>query len=229
MVFRMEPKTKASVGLMDIPVELRLLIYEYIPVERQDVFCPLRSDDASREVALSSTLTMLYLLTPFGILGVSRFIRKEASVVTMEKYHQIGLAVPRAAIERIMVHQLFQPCGIISLVTHWYQTLKQTDGNANLRICITEQSTCAPISMFGMPEPMLMFIRLAGYQMLSRTRLLESLHYSNGTATASVFFLVQGKDSTLPVLDVPNEEHPSSLWGLEMAQHKSAMRQCLPA
>ncbi|KAH7379414.1 hypothetical protein DE146DRAFT_672886 [Phaeosphaeria sp. MPI-PUGE-AT-0046c] len=128
-----------------------------------------------------------------------------------------------------MVHQLVQPCGLLTFVTRWYQILKQTDGQTNFGDWIARQAACSQLPMFGMPQTMLMFIEQAGHQMLGRTQLLESLPYPDGIATASVFFLVQTVDTTLCPLSITYEEHPTLSWWPGLHSNKPSVLRYMPA
>lgn len=225
----MEGIPGSAIGLLDLPVELRLLIYGYLPIDRKEFTCPLRDDNVSGELASWSTLTMSWHHPSLQVLRVSRFLHQEAKDIMMDKLHRISITVPRVSVELSMIRQLFHPCGILSFVTHWYQFLKQSDGQANFTEWITKQAASSPLPMFGMSETMLMFIEQAGHQMLGRTRLLESLRYSDGTATASVFYLVQVIDSTIQLLSVSYMQQTTPPWWPGLDANLSLIRSCMPA
>lgn len=214
---------------MHLPVELRLTIYGFIPVQRKDLVCSMQNCSISPVASSLTAVTMSWYHTSFQILRTSRTIYKEAKAVMAKKRHQIQIAVPWISIERSMDSKIHQSKGLLTLVTHWYQRLRETNGNADFDHWLTEQaSRASEWPMPSLPEAMMMFIRQAGYQMLGRMQLLEALCYYDATAMPSMFFRFQVRDSTLPELDISDEEHPSRNWGRYYSKQLYAFRYDMP-
>ncbi|KAF2819339.1 hypothetical protein CC86DRAFT_431922 [Ophiobolus disseminans] len=151
---------------MDLPAELRLMIYEFLPIQRTPFEIQIRSDgDAQTEKTTSITLLRHHVSSQ--ILGVSRAVQNEARKEVARKVQEIRELTPRITMDRDV--EPLKPT-TDKLFTHIMRWLEVLRGKEHTRFCdwITEPEVATSSEFAGMPEPMLHFVEQAGIQMLSR-------------------------------------------------------------
>jgi hypothetical protein len=151
---------------MDLPKELRLMVYEFIPVQGREF--KIRKDLGTGEIALDDPKPAIKATsyhTSTQILRVCREVHDEAYPIMKRKFDQIKATTPQTTLYIDALYSRSLLNDFISMVTHWAQALREND-STDFRHWLERRrndhnSSCS----LTFPAPMLQFIRQAGIQL----------------------------------------------------------------
>ncbi|KAF2262069.1 hypothetical protein CC78DRAFT_535129 [Lojkania enalia] len=113
---------------LDLPRELRLMVYEFLPVQSKRVTFVknVRHYTPSNVLQSPSTFSLMNFSRPTGILGTCRFLREEAlptiaAKLLGQRFSPRYLRVPRIEADSETLRDL---SGIIAAIYDWYAALK---------------------------------------------------------------------------------------------------------
>jgi hypothetical protein len=158
---------------LDLPKELRLMVYDFIPVQGREF--KIRKDLGTGEIVLDDpnpAITATSYHTSTQILRVCREIHDEAYAIMKRKLDQIKTTTPQTTLYIDAPYSRSLLNDFISMVTHWAQALRE-NGSRDFRHWLKRRrnghnSSCS----LTFPAPMLRFIRQAGIQLQQQNQQL---------------------------------------------------------
>jgi hypothetical protein len=158
---------------MDLPKELRLMVYDFIPVQGREF--KIRKDLGTGEIALDDPKPAIKATsyhTSTQILRVCREVHDEAYAIMKRKFDQIKATTPQTTLYIDAPYSRSLLNDFISMVTHWAQALREND-STDFRHWLKRRrngrnSSCS----LTFPAPMLSSIRQAGIQLQQQNKQL---------------------------------------------------------
>jgi hypothetical protein len=165
---------------MDLPVELRLMVYEFFPITTRHYVIYTRKSKRARPEHERPSLTVINLQVSVQVLRVCRTVQNEAQATMMSKIQRIKEQTPRIIVDSGATTLFSLKNGVLTHLTHWFRTLRDDKG-ANFDHWVRQRKV-------KFPSEVRRFIRQAGIQMMNRWQKLEYFHSkSHANAKATLF------------------------------------------
>ncbi|KAH7065978.1 hypothetical protein BKA63DRAFT_572118 [Paraphoma chrysanthemicola] len=107
---------------LNLPCELRLIIYEFLPIQTKHVVADFEADPS-----VSSAITLLIYHIPTQLLRVCRQIRDEAKSILLLKQESIKHATPRTIVHGGAKNMLMNGNGIFTHAVAWFMAVKKNE------------------------------------------------------------------------------------------------------
>tara|TARA_R110002003_G_scaffold40_12_gene2751 strand:- start:1905 stop:2693 length:789 start_codon:yes stop_codon:yes gene_type:complete len=197
---------QAHFRFTELPAELRLTIYEFLPIQTKHVVVDNETD------ADSAVTTLLIQQVPVQLLRVCRLVHNEAKGILALKLRSVREATPKIIMDAGVKGALLErKDGILTHTVAWFRALRESE-RADFREWTAKESS-RRASPAQLSRSTLYFVQQAGIQMLHqwRTRVFVDTQHSDGTTTASVMVAIRvtGRQgpSTEPILYGQGSSH----------------------
>jgi hypothetical protein len=170
----------------DLPAELRLTIYEFLPIQTKHVVVEIKTD------ADSAVLTLVVQQVPVQLLRACRLVQNEAKGVLALKLRSVREATPKIITDAGVKGALLDyNNGPLTHATAWFRALEESN-RADFREWAAKASSERD-SPATLSRSTLYFLQQAAIQMLHQwqTRVLVDTQRSDGITTASVMVAIR--------------------------------------
>jgi hypothetical protein len=177
---------QAHFRFTELPAELRLTIYEFLPIQTKHVVVDNETD------AESAVTTLLVQQVPVQLLSVCRLVHNEAKGILELKLRSVREATPKIIMDAGVKGALLErKDGILTHTVEWFRALRGSE-RADFRQWTAKESSTRS-SPAQLSRSTLYFVQQAGIQMLHQwqTRVLVDTQHSDGTTTASVMVAIR--------------------------------------
>jgi hypothetical protein len=195
---------------LDLPKEVRLMVYEFIPVEVRDVKLRMKVDRNNLKFIFvieenEPSLTMSLYKTSTQILRVCHEVRDEAHAIMKRKLEQIEQVPPNATLFMDTVAYMIPWEILLEAVTHWTQALLENSHKDFHEWWVAHYLSNVfrweNFHWIETPQSMLDSIQQMGVQLRRQRQQLKSIYWYQRQAFGefiTVVFAIRAKYRTIP-------------------------------
>ncbi|KAF2027567.1 hypothetical protein EK21DRAFT_114654 [Setomelanomma holmii] len=177
----MAVRHSSTFRFMDLPVELRLMVYDFLPIRTKHVMF-----DGGNVEFYAPIITAVVYQVPVQVLRVCKGIRDDAQSILKVKMKVVKNITPRVMMDTSCTELLLGEDGLLTFNLFWFMALED-NGDADFRKWLAKR-TATGHSLAKMQGSVLQFLQQAGLQMLEQGQKQNSVDSDNFTVSDDFSF-----------------------------------------